>query len=81
MALAFLINQGRATLRRAIINQAFGPAVLRQMKTTLLIDRWLTPLWMALHCLLILRAAVGNTMTWRGIRYRLQGRQKTQRLD
>jgi hypothetical protein len=45
------------------------------------LDRWATWLWMSLHALLLARAALGRTIRWRGIRYRLHGPQRIERLD
>lgn len=73
-------DQGRAWYRRRIVRHAFGDDILNRLHRTLWYDRWLTPLWMALHMLVILRAGFGRTMTWRGIRYRIRGRQSVRRL-
>ncbi len=69
-----LVSGGvRATYRRKAVADAFGPEAALSLRTTLRIDRWLTPLWMTLHFLLIVRAGIGRTMVWRGKRYRLRG--------
>jgi hypothetical protein len=80
IAVVFVANQVRATLRRRVIAAALGPDVLRRLAPTLRWDRLATGLWMALHLLLALRALFGRTMTWRGIRYRLRGPQSCERL-
>lgn len=72
-AVVFAGDQARASFRRRAIAAAFGEDMARSLRVTLRIDRWLTPLWMTLHFLLMLRAGVGRTMVWRGRRYRLRG--------
>lgn len=80
-AAVFAANQARASCRRLVIKAAFGPQMVAQLRTTLLWDRWATPLWMTLHWLLIVRSAFGRTMRWRGITYRLYAPQRVERLD
>lgn len=71
-AIVFLADQARARHRRRAIVAAFGADMARSLRATLRVDRWLTPLWMTMHFLLMLRAGVGRTMVWRGRRYRLR---------
>ena len=81
IAAVFLANQIRSSYRRKVIEKAFGSECLDELKTALYLDRWATPVWMILHWLLILRAAFGRTMNWRGIRYRLGAPQQVERLN
>ncbi len=81
MAAVFLLNQYRATLRARCIRQAFGERVYDAVRTTRLIDRWLTPWWMGMHALIVLRAMFGRTMVWRGIRYRLNAPNDVRRVS
>ena len=74
-------NQVRATLRGQVVRQAFDEATAARLRPALRLDRWATWLWMSLHLLLILRAGIGRTMTWRGVRYRVYGPQQVERLD
>lgn len=76
-----LFNQLRANYRRQTIERAFGAAVLHRLRQAIFIDRWLTPMWMALHWLLAASALFARTFTWRGIRYRLDGPNRVSRLD
>ena len=76
----WVLDQIRSSLRGWVIEQRFGRQMRRQLRTTLLIDRWCTPLWMTWHWLIILSAAFGHTIAWRGVRYRMGGLQDTQRL-
>lgn len=79
-ALVFLANQMRASYRRRVIHHTLGPDIVEQLKPTLTLERWATPLWLGINLLLLLRATVGKTITWRSIRYRIAGPQKIQRL-
>ncbi len=81
MIAVFLLNQLRARYRTATIRAAFGQEMVERLRTTLLIDRWLTPVWMLLHWLIILSALLGNRFTWRGYRYQLDGPRNVRRLE
>ncbi|MEX0745960.1 MAG: glycosyltransferase family 2 protein [Phycisphaeraceae bacterium] len=81
IAVVFVANQIRASYRKRAVRNAFGQAMVERLHATLLLDRWATPLWMALHWALILRAGFGRTMRWRGIRYELRGPQAVRRLN
>ena len=73
-------DQWRSTYRRRAAQEAFGTDGLSRLNTALRWDRWATVLWMSLHWLLIVRAGIGRTMTWRGMRYRLDGPQEIRRI-
>ena len=77
----FLLNQLRASLRTRIVRVAFGDAMVRRLRATQRVDRWLTPVWMFVHAAVIWSALLGRRFIWRGIRYRLDGPQKVRRLD
>jgi hypothetical protein len=81
IAAVFVLGQVRSTVRARIVERAFGADMVRRLCTTLRIDRWLTPVWMTLHWLIVTRSAFGRRMTWRGITYELFGRQNVKRLD
>lgn len=74
-------EQVRATLRRRVIRTAFGDEMLERLRTTLLLDRWATPVWMTLHWLIVVRAGIGRTMRWRGTLYKLRGPKDVERLS
>ncbi|MEM1108890.1 MAG: glycosyltransferase family 2 protein [Planctomycetota bacterium] len=74
-------NQVRAMYRRQAIANAFGRDQLRYLRHTLRLDQWGTPAVMAVNLVLMLSAAVGNTMTWRNNHYRLDGPRAIQKLD
>jgi len=73
-------NGRRAQARRRVVSRAFQPVVQAQLRPALRWDRWGTPVWMAMHWLLMVRAVLGRTMVWRGIRYRLRGPRRIARL-
>jgi len=81
IALVFLFNQVRASYRKQTVRIAFGDDMVRRLRPALLIDRWLTPLWMAMHWLIALSALSSNRFTWRGIRYQLDGPNDVKRLN
>ncbi|MEX0652513.1 MAG: glycosyltransferase [Phycisphaeraceae bacterium] len=74
-------NQVRASFRTRAVHNAFGPAMVDRLRPTLRLDRWATVVWMALHWLLIVRAGLGRTMRWRGIRYQIRGPRDVRRLE
>jgi len=76
-----VLNHFRADYRRRSLSRLLPPDALRKLRRTLLLDRWATLGWFTVHWLLIARAAFGRTMTWRGIRYRLDGPNATRRLS
>ena len=78
---ALVANQVRASLRGRFVRQVFDGATATRLRPALRLDRWATWLWMSVHLLLILRAAVGRTMRWRGVRYRVYAPQHVERLD
>jgi len=79
--LVFLANQIRATYRHLAVKRTLGPDICAQLKPTFTLERWTTPLWLGINLLLLLRATLGRTISWRNIRYRINGPQKIQRLD
>lgn len=70
----------RSRRRAAVIRRAFGKATFEQMTATLRLDRYATPVWMAVHLGLMFSAFFGRTIDWRGKRYRMDGPQHIQRL-
>jgi hypothetical protein len=78
--IVLVADQVRATYRWLTVRNAFDPATVDRLRPALRVDRWLTPLWMTAHLLLMLRATVGRTISWRGIRYRIDSPQKVRRM-
>ena len=81
MITVFILNQIRANARVAVVRARFGEQTAGELSTTLWYDRWMTPAWITLHWLLIWMSAFGNTMDWRGVRYRINGPQDVERLN
>lgn len=79
-ALVFTMNQLRASYRRHVVKLTLGHDAVKQLKPTFTLERWATPLWLGVNLMLLLAAAVGRTITWRSIRYRIDAPQKVQRL-
>ena len=80
MVMVLSCNQIRSSLRARIVRVSFGTDIHDQLKRTLMMDRWLTPVWMTVHFSVILTALLGRTLCWRNVRYRLNGPQQIQRL-
>lgn len=79
-AVVFIGNQVRAGYRKRVVGLTLGPDAVKQLKPTFTLERWTTPLWLGVNLLLLLRASVGRTISWRNIRYRIDGPQKVLRL-
>lgn len=75
-----ICNQLRAGYRRQAVVAAFGSDHLRYLRYTLRLDQWATAAVMAVNLTLLLSAALGNTLTWRTNRYRLEGSQSIQKI-
>lgn len=76
----FAANQVRAGYRRRVVRLTLGPEAAAQLRPTFTLERWTTPFWLGVNLILLARAAVGRTIMWRSIRYRIDAPQKIQRL-
>lgn len=76
-----IANQFRAAYRRQAVTAAFGTDALRYLRVTLWLDRWATIACMCTNLALLSSAAFGKHITWRTIRYRLDGPGQTVRLS
>ncbi|MCC6682191.1 MAG: hypothetical protein IT445_14920 [Phycisphaeraceae bacterium] len=81
MVTAFIANQVRSSYRGRVVRNAFGPDMPGRLKLALRMDRWLTPLWMSAHLLLMLSGLLTRDIAWRGRRYRIHGPQQVEQLD
>ena len=77
----FLAHQIRSMHRSRAVCRMFEVSIVRRLVGPLRVDRWLTPVWMTLHWLILLSAAVGRTIEWRGVCYRLDGRDRVERIS
>lgn len=75
MAGMLYLNIQRANLRRQVMERVFSPEWFEKLRPTLWIDRFLTPLCMAVHCGIILSTMTDRYMYWSGIKYRIYGPQ------
>lgn len=75
-----IANQFRVRYRREAIAAAFGRDQLRYLRHTLRLDRFGTFAVMVFNLTLLLSAARGNRLTWRGNTYELDGPQSIRRL-
>ncbi|MBB6429089.1 glycosyltransferase [Algisphaera agarilytica] len=73
-------NQLRAMYRRRAIASAFGTDQLRYLRHTIRLDQWGTIAVMVVNLVLLLSATLGNTLTWRNNRYRLDGPQQIEKI-
>ncbi len=80
LVVVHVCNHARSSMRRLAIIALLGQETADRLAPTLVYDRWLTSVWMLLHFGLAASALFGRTMNWRGIRYRLYGPQKVERL-
>ncbi|MHC4475053.1 MAG: glycosyltransferase family 2 protein [Planctomycetota bacterium] len=75
--IVFLVGQYiRAILRQAMVSKLLAEDVPR-MKSAMLADLLACWMWSLLLLALILSSALGRTITWRGIRYKLLGPTET----
>jgi len=77
----FIANQIRASYRKRVVQLTLGEDTAQALQPTFTLERWTTPIWFGVNLLMLLRASVGRTISWRNIRYRIDGPQKIQRLN
>jgi cellulose synthase/poly-beta-1,6-N-acetylglucosamine synthase-like glycosyltransferase len=70
----------RGSQRRKNVVMTLGEDVAEKLRSTFVLDRFATPVWMALHAWIILSSAVGRRIRWAGIRYEMRGRQRVKIL-
>ncbi len=71
----------RAGRRAAVVREVFDEEVAGQLRGALRLERYATALIMAVHWLIIVSSAMGRTVQWAGVRYRLRGRQSVEIID
>ncbi|MBI1370300.1 MAG: glycosyltransferase [Planctomycetes bacterium] len=74
IALVMTFDIARGFERRRVVRALFGDETARRLAGALRLDIFSTPLWMALHWLIVLSTALGRRITWAGIRYHMRGR-------
>ena len=75
-----VLNQIRAGYRRQAIRELFGSGTYQRLHSALLLDRFGTTAVFAVNAALLLSAITGNTIAWRGKRYRMDGPNQVARL-
>jgi cellulose synthase/poly-beta-1,6-N-acetylglucosamine synthase-like glycosyltransferase len=75
MAVVYLGDRQRGRMRRQVVKEVFDQSTVRQLAGVDGLERWATPLWMAVHLLIVVSSAVGRRITWAGITYELRGPQ------
>ena len=78
---AQLLNQCRAARRRNTIRTVFGNGTFDRLVAVHAWDRWAPEFLVLINLLMMACAAVGRTIRWRGIRYRMRGPQRIKRLS
>jgi hypothetical protein len=73
--LVYALDWVRGWRRGRVVREVLGDETAARLRTALMLDRWATPLWMAVHWACILDSAVGRRITWAGITYELRGPQ------
>lgn len=75
LCLVMLLDRWRAWCREAVIHDAMGEDAVASLAGPIRLERWLTPIYVAVHAWLAISAVWGRTITWAGTRYRMVGPQ------
>lgn len=75
VALVYLCDYQRARTRRLAASLVFDESVTAALRPAFALDRWATPLWMAVHLGIVLSSTFGRTVRWAGITYFMRQRQ------
>jgi len=81
MGVVYLADIGRAGRRASAVREAFDHETAAKLRGAMLLDRWATPLVMAVHAVIIWSSAIGRTITWAGVRYRMRGRREVEIVE
>ncbi len=68
----------RGLCRKRIARRVFDAATFAALRPALRLDRYATPLVMAVHLLIVLSSAWGRTIRWAGVTYRIRGRRRVE---
>lgn len=82
LIIATILDQIRAMTRESIYRRLFGstPEVYRRISATIYIEHMLTPIYMSLHGLIVMSTWFMNKVEWGGVKYQVQGVNKTRVL-
>jgi ceramide glucosyltransferase len=78
IAIAYALDYTRARLRERIPRNLWGIESQSRIKW---LDRWATPVWLALHATVIWSTLFGRTIRWAGRTYRIDARQRLQQNE
>lgn len=78
IVIACALDYARARLRERIPRKLWGGEIPSRIKW---LDRWATPAWLAVHALVIWSTLIGRTVTWGGRTYRIDRKQRLQRIE
>jgi len=82
VAAAYVIDQFRALARQQVYLSLFSENAIRQkLFAAGWLEHMLTPLWIGLHWLLLATTWRQNKLTWAGVRYQIDGVNKTRVLS
>ncbi len=81
IAAVYAMDVMRGRMRGLMVKQVLGEATAARLTQALRLDRYATPLWMALHLVLVLGSAIGRRIEWAGLTYLLRGPQQVQILE
>ena len=76
-----IMERWRARQRRRVIERLFDAALIERLRPVLTLERWATPLYMAVHLALVWSTALGRRITWSGITYHIRDRQDVEIVD
>ena len=82
LIVATLLDQIRATTRESIYRHLFGhdKSIYRPIARTGWLEHFLTPVYMALHGLIVFSTWFMNKVEWGGVRYQVEGVNRTRVL-
>jgi ceramide glucosyltransferase len=63
----------RAHFRAVAAEMLLDAEALPRLRRVAMLERWATPLWMAVHFVLVLRSVFGRRICWGGITYEMRG--------
>jgi len=81
LAVVDVADHFRSGRREAVVREILGEATTKRLDGALRLERYATPLIMAVHWLIIVSSAFGRTIHWAGVTYRLRGRQRVEVVD
>jgi len=72
------LDQARASFRRQVPRKLWGTEIAPRVA---ILDRWATPVWLALHAFLIWSTAFGRSVSWGDRIYWIDAKQRLERVE